>query len=340
MKLFASCAILSTCISFVGCDALDAPKMMKEMKETTQDMKETTESMEETTGTMFLEIRSKEGRDTRLKEINNMEASETFYNKTLSAAAYFKGFEYQLYTYKTDLENNAYFEDLKYAAVKEFMRQANDYLDKTPAEDMSPTAKDETAQNFMALAVAMHEVHDFHLKLHRERGIAKVDMLKLLQDGMAVREAYNNYEINLEEHDYRLLVLQNHDAVEALLQARVDMLSGMIVSRVSDINKDYSNIFVGIPEVVNKLGKLFRKWESNFKEIERAKRDETLAWTREAVRTRNIISSLGMKYEMNKTLKRVFKNMRRSPTVDISIQSNVEEAEFNRLMADLIGEDK
>src|SRR5690606_19397248 len=105
MKLVAKCALLSACLSLVGCDALDAPKMMKEMKDTTKDMQSTTESMETTTSTMFLEIRSKESRDTRVKEIAQMEAAQTFYNKTLSAAAYFKAFEYQLYTHKLDLED-------------------------------------------------------------------------------------------------------------------------------------------------------------------------------------------------------------------------------------------
>src|SRR5690606_102356 len=120
------------------------------------------------------------------------------------------------------------------------MRQANDYLDKTPADEMSPTSKDDAAQNFMALAVAMHEIHDHQQKLIDELGVAKIDMLKILEEGMAIREAYNNYEIDLDEHDPRLLVLQNYDAVEALLQARVDMLAAMIVSRVSDINRDYN----------------------------------------------------------------------------------------------------
>lgn len=329
MKFLAKSAVLCTCLSLVACDLLDTPKMMKSMKETT-------ESMEETTSTMFLEIRSKESRDTRLKELNNLEAAETFYNKTLSGAAYFKAFEYQLYTHKADLESGAYFQDLKYAAVKEFMRQANDYLDKTSVEDMSPTSKDETAQNFMALSVAMHEIHDFQVKLARERGVAKVDMLSLLIEGLSVRDSFNNYQLDLAEHDHRLLVLENHDAVEALLQARVDMLSAMIVSRVSDINRDYSNIFLGIPDTLNKLKKLFRKWDSSFTQIERAKRGETLAWAREAVRTRKLMKSVGQSYEMNKTLRRVFSNMRKQNTDGMTIQESTEVSEFHSLMDELI----
>lgn len=68
----------------------------------------------------------------------------------------------------------------------------------------------------------------------------------------------------------------------------------MIVSRVSDINRDYSNVFLGIPGLMNKLKKLFRKWDSNFVSLERAKRDETLAWAREAVRTQTIMNQLNL----------------------------------------------
>lgn len=329
MKFLAHASIAATILSVSACDLLDAPKVMKQMKETT-------ENMESTTGTMFLEIRSKESRDTRLKEITAMEASDTFYNKTLSAAAYFKAFEYQLYTHNPKLENARYFKELRFAAIKEFMRQANHYLDKTPADEMSPTSKDESAQNFMALAVAMHEVHDYQLKMVHEKGVEKLDMFKLIQRGLALRDAYNDYDINLSEDDPRLLVLQNHDTAKALLQARVDMLSAMIVSRVSDINRDYSNVFLGIPDLMNKLKKLYRRWDSNFAGLERAKRDETLAWAREATRSQAIMNRLGEDYEMNKTLRKVFSNMRRTVTTDMGRQSGNESNEFDNLMEKLL----
>ena len=304
MKLKEISSIFILTLSLMGCkvtNMFDMPEQMDSMTDTTEEMNEVTQSM-------YFQMRSKESRDTRMNEIEKVDTHQSFANKVASAAIYYKSFEYNLWN---PLQSKKFKKELMYEATKEFFRNITEFTNGLRnLSDVSPDSDDNDIMVLNALAVTMHEIHSYQSELVKEKKVKKSSMYSMIKEALKIRDEYNNFEIKLDKNDYRRVILNYHDEALALLNYRADMLAAMTLSKISNINKQYSKVYLGIPSLFNKLSKVLIKWENDYNRLERAEKAEVLKWMKESNRTISYIESLGEEFKPNKRLKKVLKKMR------------------------------
>jgi hypothetical protein len=320
---------------------------MKDMKKTTQYMADTTTRMEKSairmkknTETMYLQQRPKSAQETRDRSFQRVMQMKSFEQKVTQAMVYHGAFEYQLWTARDVLgDTKERREELYHTATREYFRSVLELMNEI-VEPMviSPATKDSTELSLFAISVSMHMVHDAQKKLIKDKKIEKVHMMKLIGDALQKLGPLNDETIeytDLKEHEKE--ILNNEKEAKTLLALRFKMLPAMILKKVSNIKEKFYYDFFGIRSKLHKLNFLRKEWPSKFPELNISQQALILLYAREAIRTQEVMRSIGMEAELDANVKKVLKNMTIPATNAKSgsaRQANI--ADFDSLMSKLL----
>ena len=303
-----SLALLAILSFSVACSKVEkAEKNMQSMKTQTEQMSQTTEQMEETTNVMYQQVRSKEAEDTRNKKFSILKDKKAGFGEKIAAASvYFKSFEFQLWsaTGTDDLETR---DVLLLDAVNEFTKKVSDIYEKINVKRMSPTRdgrfqSDEHA--FYALAVTMHMNHHFQDQLIDEKNDLKAisfyDIIKSALDKDDSGEALTEYE--------EILVSgANKEIMTELIKARVDMLAALALKNLTD-KRDMTlgqTLKAALFKISGgKLGSI--DLPETFTKSNGSTRKQTIKYLENATKARDFLLYVGVKKELEKTLKSAF----------------------------------
>lgn len=305
-KNLTLCTVLA--LGFSSCES--PLKTMKEMKETTQDMSNKMDTTNETTGqmndgttVMYYQFRSKESQETRDRNLRSMNDATSFEQKVTHSVAYQVAFEYQLWKNDPATGDDQHERETLYLrGLEEFfraVRENSNHFDSL--EDIQASSDENEAKNLAALAVALHRKHDFQLNLARTKGITEVSNLDLIKQSLAKSEQLEKGLISLHDlKDFEHEVLSYEPEAKMLMKLRLNMLTAMALSCVSDIAK---------AGTVKKAKYLMFDWDSKFPTLNLAQQDKVNTYLEEALSTQEFMASIGQNNLLDEKVKKIFKNM-------------------------------
>ncbi|HAZ14484.1 MAG: hypothetical protein A2X86_00305 [Bdellovibrionales bacterium GWA2_49_15] len=311
------------------------------MAKTTNEMKVITEGMAESTDDMAIKLRVKEAQETRVRSREKLLEASSFNEKLTQAAVYFKAFEYQFWS-DAGADTEARRAALMRESLEEFFRTIYEFLPAKTKDwaELSPLSKDNKTQALYAIAVAMHEKQIYQELRAQEKGFEIFDVLKMIQNGLAKLQQVESGKLSiydLEEYERQVQIYRTESLL--LLKLRFEMLPVMTLANISDI-KDKGKLSILFSMLRAKTFFLFgkeKKWNNLYFSLSTAKRHEMNVWLEESLKARKFLAALGIKVELEKTIKKIYQNMN-TPTPDKATCATCgdEANKFNELVKELI----
>lgn len=312
MKKSNALMLMAASTIFVACE--NPMETMKTMKDTTSKMSTTTEGMQGTTRSMkdnmlimHDQVRIKEARDTRDKEMAALlSSSNGIAKKLLHAGIFFKSMEYQLWTGNDELDSVDKRDVLILDAVKEFIRVISDIHGRIKANKLSPLAKMNNKNNdefaFIALATAMHENNHYQEELHKKN--KKFELLSFYD---IVKKAIAKEEAGGELKEYELELLSIRNILDDIIDARVNMLTALGVKNLADQESVKKGKGLLFKISGGKLGDIIM--DSNFEESTYAVKKDILKKLDAAVLALEFAQENKINVSLDKTLKSLIENL-------------------------------
>jgi hypothetical protein len=194
-----------------------------------------TEMVLQTTTNAYGDGRQAASRTRRLEEITRLEQAQNLDGKLVAASAYFYSYEFQLWKQTGSKEDTDAKRQVLFAeGVAEFLKTASDYA--------SPVATGENP-NFMALALALHQINTRQLAAAQTYKFQPKSMLDLIQEGLASQAQVESGSVKPEQlPPYQLEVQKEMGVVVHLLQARYGALVGSVLQAISKADTELANL--------------------------------------------------------------------------------------------------
>ena len=318
-------------LTLSACEALKMPKTTSEMNKTTKNMSETTQGMSATTEKMagnmeqtlvkmdqtnttmqemhqgtadlLCQNRSKEAQESRDRNFNRLKEVESFEEKLVHAAVFFKSFEFQLWR-NAELECRPRSEFIHHAA-KEFFRKSAGLFSNIELKDLTPAEAKENNDvlTLMALSVAMHEIHPFQEDvLSKDETVEKVSVLSIIKDALQKSEALENATITTDAltHAESEVIFWQVEAT-LFLNMRQNFLATMMLAKVSDI---------ATAEQLEKVKMVMGSWDSKYHKINTVRQEKVLKFVGESLKTRDFLKANNFKHDFDENLKKILTNMK------------------------------
>ncbi len=276
-------------------------KVTADMHKDLSDLKaETSEQLKNTrTGILntYADLRQKEAVDMRNQMLETLERTPSLESKAVTAGKYCMAFEFQLW--KSNLNDSPeYREQLFRDGMEEFFLDLARFL-PDPSEALDPTSSKPRSQNFMAIASTIDGVNPNAQILARQRNEPEVSILSLIHDGLKKAQQVESGEIShaeLKPFEQQVLIYQRQAI--ALLQARVNFLPVMLLSRISDIQSRALPI---------------QAWMAYYGSTAKFENIEAITQGLEFISSANeeirFLKSVGVEVQMNSTIRSLYKNM-------------------------------
>jgi hypothetical protein len=313
------------------------------MAVTTQDMARVTKEMKSTTNDMYIQLRSKEAESTRAEKIKELlNPASDLGTKITAACIFFKSFEYQLATANEFKHDEKMMDEMRLDAVNEFTRRMLDLYNKVNTAKMSPTKdgkkhSDELA--FYAMAATLHMNHTFQINTAEHSKAKAISFLDIIKTALTKEK---NGEA-LKEYEDQLLTGLNREITIELLKARVDIISAIALSYMTDKremgigSKLKALLFMGTKGKLSGIELPLTIEDSNSSTKLNAKKALD-----EAVNTRNFLKSLGVEKKLEKMVRSAYSNidivrvMERKESRGEKIPGKEELEEIDRLIKELL----
>lgn len=332
MKQNQLCLALLTFTLAVSCSKLkeagDMPSTTNKMKATTEQMSVTTNKMFENMETLLELSRSKEAEATRSEKFKEiLDKRNNCATKITAAAVFFKSFEYQLATFEEISHLEHKMDEFRLEAVNEFTRRIKDVYEKINPKKMSPTDtskkyNDELA--FYAIAAALHMNHHFQVEQTSEAKLKTTSFLDIIKT--TLRKEQNGE--HLKEHEEILLTGINREIAIELLKARVDIISAVALSYMSDKRK------MGLGSKLKALAfKLSngRVGEINIpitlEDSNKSTKNTVRTTLKEAIKTREFLKEIGIEKQLEKDIRSAFNNIQLEKSEDQKDMGDLQEIE-------------
>lgn len=302
-SIVLACLLLSAACSKVK----ELDQRTESMEKTTKEMSGTTGDMKETTSTMYLQIRSKEAEDTRDEKFNILMKKEANSGERVTAAGvYFRSMEFQLWNNNDSFDNKdvlpAYYLD----AANEFTRRIVDIYEEINLKRMSPTKNNKMEMSFYALGAAVHMNHHYQEETAKHKKSTPVSMYDLIKN--ALQKDYEDRP--LQEHEEVLVSGINKEIMIELIKARVDMLSALALKNLTDkrdmtLSQKSKGLLFKLTN--GSLGSI------DLPEVYETSNNATKVYVEKyldgALKAKNFLASIGVKKELEKTLKSAYSNI-------------------------------
>jgi hypothetical protein len=319
-------AIFASCSKFEKLENnLDkTTKKTASMSGTTAQMQKTTETMKEMTGLMFKEVRQKESKDTRIKELEIIRRKDTQMGEKLtSAAAYFKALEFQLWT-GLEFDTLEYREQMMAEGMNELFRKLTDVYEnlqkkrcplvcKKRIEAMSPLKIQKRKideRTFYAFATTMHmnNIHQSGLFKKENFSHATLTSTYDIITTALIKELNGNH---LNEAEEVIVRGQNKEISVALLKARINFITALAIKdmtvkkSMTDLNKLNALLF---QITSGALGNIIL--DSEFEESNTTTQHDINSKLAAALKTKSILRSLGIEFYLNNSLFSILDNLK------------------------------
>lgn len=318
------------------------------MSTTTGEMKDTTETMKTMTGLMFKEVRQKESKDTRVKELEIIRRADTeMGEKITSAAAYYKALEYQLWT-GLEFDTVEYRNELMKEAMEELFRKLTDIYSslqekKCPVfcqkriKAMSPISlkrKQVNERSFYALATTLH-INNSHQENLFQTEIFSHASLVSAYDIITSALAKDSNQEYLEEWEMVVVRGENKEIAIELLKARANFITALAIKDMANkdnmkISKKMQALLFDISQGL--LGNIIL--DSKFEQANLTTQLDINKKLTEALKTKEQLRSLGIEFKMDNSLFSILENLE----VDQSLDAGPIMTEFLMLISELTTE--
>ena len=274
------------------------------MEKTTSQMSTMTEELKATATTVYQQQRSLEAETIREKKFEELlDENNDMGTRLVAASAYFKSFEFQLLTTEELKKQRS---GLYLEATTEFTRRLSDLYRNVNVKKMGPTKIDHTNQAegaFYALAAMMDQNHHFQESLADKNKGAPISFYDL------VTTAFENEKNGkrLAPHEEVLVAGINKEMIIELMKARVDILSALALSNLTDkrnmtLNQKTKAMIFNI--TAGRLGSI--NLPVTIHESNQATKNQVEKYLNAAVKTRTFLVQSGERKQLEKTLRSAY----------------------------------
>lgn len=289
-------------------------EVTEKMAETTEEVKETSNDLREATINLYDDARQGAASELRNHARQFMKATPEQLSKIGYAAQYFMGFEFQLWK-GINSDNATKMAALRRDAVDELVRTVYEFIPEK--RTISPLSKSENMKNLYALCGTLHMVNsngellratlkdknpDLQSKSTGDKQLTS--MLDLLQDGLSAKADLENGTLKPEElKPHQRAVLEHEGVVVYLLQVRANFLTAMTAQRLIAVDGErLSNL--------GRLRKVYFSWTAKTAQRNTVELDKFVDLLSQAQASRDFLTQIGAAAPLDRTLKRLLRNMR------------------------------
>jgi hypothetical protein len=299
-----------------------------EMNQRTKRLGELSEGLDKKTAELYDSARQGAAWKSRHDALDAMKAAPESASKIASAAAYFQGFEFQLWSGlgQDDAKKR---EELINTAASEFMRDVQNFI-KAGQKDAEPFAHGtgnsagNLARCLNALAVVLHTINPKQTtNLEKYPDHHEVTMYSMIKDALRAKLEIETGQKRIEQYPgYVHEFLANEQTITLLLQARYNFFGAMAVGRVSNVRD-------GAWEYLKMVyGDWFSwwkdsRWEMNLADANSVEVSEFSRYLKGAMKTREFMLSVGIEPKMSNDLARMLKNMKVKSNVVLEADNGV-----------------
>ena len=184
----------------------------------------------------------------RREAIKGLKQWDSFEMKVTEGSKFVKALEFQ--TWSGQLYDDVeYLETLRVDGIREFFRAVYELNDGKPvvAADLSPVriTERERANNVLALAIAMHGVHNYqkHITASRKNEQAAVSLYELLKRSLkAIKQVELGNIAYSELRPHQKVVSDYKNEAVAITQARMNMLLTMALTKTTNMKEKTTGI--------------------------------------------------------------------------------------------------
>lgn len=286
----------------------------KEMNETTQEMNKTTAEMNErtsglevATGELYDALRQGDSLAARRAALENLIKTPDAGRKLSEAAKYFMSFEFQFWMNNNQDKGDEKRQVLATMAAREFFKDIYQFIPKgeMTADPFSGQIFSRKKTNLVNCLNALSVTTQF-LNPKQERflienpEIKPLSMHKMIEDSLLAKAAIEAEEKKVTDYPgYVAEVLANEQAALYLLEARYNYFMTLFLGRATKIAYDKVDAFKYIAF----------KWELDLSKFNIVQIEEFNSFLTGALKTKELLHSIGVKPNTETFLKRMFKNM-------------------------------
>lgn len=282
-----------------------------QLSETSKSILTTSNQLGSNTEELYHQARTKEAEETRQRARDALRLDSSFEEKVTRAAIYFKSFEFQLWTNgKASTKDNAEFrEELMLESVEEFFRTVQSfYAEIGDSNEISPASEDTATRALFALSVTMHELNHAQKERVKEDGVKEICMLSMIEEALKKESALIKGEITLGDlAPHEVAILENAESAKNLLRMRYDILSSMVLAKVSNLGDPTSGT---IASTYNQVRYYLASWDSKFAGLNPAQKAQVETFLGEALRMKGILGELEINNQLESKISKIYKNMK------------------------------
>lgn len=239
------------------------------------------------------EILSLESRRTRDQQFEYLlDDRLNLSSRILAAKTYFSSFDYQI---RHNIKKNDVLEALYFEATNEFSRRIPEIFEQVNAKKLSPfKAKNKMTLSFYALAASLDESN------------LSISMLDIMKKAL-IKEKVGK---ELLRHEEPLVIKDNKEISIELLKARVDIMTALALENLTD--KKNMTLGQKTKTLLFKVtGGLFGSIDlpELYDESNEATKKAAKDYLSAALRTKNFLTEIGIKKDLNKTLRSALKKI-------------------------------
>lgn len=303
-----------------------------ELSQTSKNILNTSNRLGSNTEELYHQARTKEAEETRQRAREALREDSSFEEKITRAAIYFKSFEYQLWTNgkASKKDNQEFRESLMLESIEEYFRTVQSfYAEIGDMNDISPASEDSATRALFALSVTMHETHHAQEERIKEDGIKEICMLSMIEEALKKEGPLIKGEIALADlKAHEIAVLENAESAKNLLRMRYDILSSMVLAKISNLGDPTSGT---IASTYNQVRYYLMGWDSRFSELNPAQKAQVETFLGEALRMKKVLLELKLDSKLESKISKIYKNMKIK--VEASCQDCASKADIDDQMS-------
>jgi len=258
----------------------------------------------------------------------SLDSAKNLEGKVTMAADYMLSFEFQLWKGKLE-DTLAKRDELFSEGIQEFFQSIKLYVEPKDISKMniSPTSMDNKRENVYALAAVLHMLNYDQQLRSQSSDWQPISMLGLIEQGLQQKGALAAGTTNVAAMPhYQQTVLDNEQAAIYLLQLRLNVLSALVLSRVSNIRS---------AGLLTKIKMRFFQWQPNLGEQNGSQLASTESFLNLARETRKFLVTIGVTPRLSANIKGVFEKMDLKPELIVSTSQNSKDLAQNHFVESL-----
>lgn len=305
-----------------------------EMNRTTKNMSDSTTSLQTATNELYDALRQGDSLAARRSALDNLLKATDPARKLSEAAKYFMAFEFQLWSDQGNDKGLEKREQLATLAALEFFKDVQQFIpggtrDPKPfAGQILATEKSNLVNSFNALSAVLHYLNPKQeTYLRQKKEMIPLSMNKMIEESLLAKPKIESGEKHLSEYPgYVAEVLANESTAIYLLEARYNYLSALFLGRSTNIAND---MFLSAQMIAT-------KWTLDLSNFNFAQVEELDKFLTGALKTKKLLTQIGVKPRTDTLLVHMFQNMNLTPSLQPTSTERADlEQELSRNLTEL-----